>query len=1392
MNEKEYNQLRSKYFDSILYEPFKQNDPILICENIGTGFGKSYGVLDKYLKLVSNDLKKSNVKSALDLSNSGFTNFWFTTPQKNQISLDKELIDYSDELGVRKVYVYAEGDLKELDFQGYLNGIKKTNLDRYNDWVNTLLKDRKSIYISNAKRIRDNINKVLEYTHRIVNEDIEKNERDRIEREIEVSKKEILNLFRKIIEQKLNISAIGINMQEGDRVFATVKNLLDSKREEDLLFADLVQYFMPINIGLLSPTIFLSTSDKFIKSFSTIGVNKSKPHNLIRRDLDAESLIGNKREIKNQSNLYLSKSNQTQINYIKGREGFFEESNYWSYPSRGINFIIVLDEEHEVYDKMLQKCIKDVIDDKTTVSYLLSTICDIYEQVQEQRKLDSISEEERLLYIDTEYSEFHKEKEQLIASIVLNYEKCFPKQRFSGFEGLGFLLRPFRENIDRIEVSENEKSQIARITENVFSFSQKIFISKGELENIRFADERMRKRKGRASLYYSSEGKENPDPSLNDFIKLLLSVAISVIDKKIMTDDFKKWLKKEVKDEENGKKEGDNRGGSLVNFSDRVNNNKDTILGVFEAKIEEENVLIDYYLTYFCPKLIFKMEKMKTTGITKDAIRKIYVDFKIDLITELPEIKILRLLEGTKNKIVTLSATSGIKHHYADQFSREFMRRFIGMFSIKMKEFSDEELLMVERMRDFRLQNRNVHFNIYDDVGLFPETEESQVLNNRCLDFKSRIDNTTISYNLLGSKETLVDDLKEGAFADRVRYESLMKSSDAIFSAISQDQDAIILSIRNLMIKVLDSWAKEVLRSENKYKQFRVLNEEEIEVSHKSNSVKSGLVKGFEFEIGKKKIRIILFDAKRGRDYRLKEWCKKKSDNEHIVIISSIKSAGTGLNFITNNVQLEEEKDFNRLTLIDHIFYSSIFGKDKQDHWSSKNCLILMKSIAEGKTEVTLDEFKKNLNTRGNEILQEVDSIVKLLTVIQFIGRGERRDSTMETQVDLMEETLMLALGVFYRQSSLDDEWLLKLSMLNYEFLNYCKRVEKRISFQSEEERLKFTQSIDETSFNAWVFTNEKMPNFIRETRSDNESKRVLYRNFNEAFRDKHCFIDPEIYIENLKLNFPKIVSYINSFYVNTEDLSVENIYFYVTNIVRKNQFDEQFKFLSLSDINDKNKDSRNRVYNPTEILFGGITSTRYSDDPILNKITNIIDGWKKKTKDKFNKYVPNPNFIHHIKGNIGEALVHKVIELYQSELDISHNKIISYNELDSVLDYRLYEQFDIYIEQQSELLGKRLICVDVKNWSRNISDPSRHIDATGNAHKKASKIQRLTKGLGYKQILFFYINSRHEDNEHKIEQNTHELNDNRVYFLNLFESDPYRNNQNINELFKRKVIYGE
>jgi len=97
---------------SYLYDTHSKNNPSITYSSDGTGTGKSYSVINSFIK--ETDME--------DIA-FGHRNLLFLTPQKAQIDIDKSLVEDAKNKGIKLLSFLAQGDISNIKFKNWVTGV---------------------------------------------------------------------------------------------------------------------------------------------------------------------------------------------------------------------------------------------------------------------------------------------------------------------------------------------------------------------------------------------------------------------------------------------------------------------------------------------------------------------------------------------------------------------------------------------------------------------------------------------------------------------------------------------------------------------------------------------------------------------------------------------------------------------------------------------------------------------------------------------------------------------------------------------------------------------------------------------------------------------------------------------------------------------------------------------------------------------------------------------------------------------------------------------------------------------------------------------------------------------------------------------------------------------
>ena len=573
---------------------------------------------------------------------------------------------------------------------------------------------------------------------------------------------------------------------------------------------------------------------------------------------------------------------------------------------------------------------------------------------------------------------------------------------------------------------------------------------------------------------------------------------------------------------------------------------------------------------------------------------------------------------------------------------------------------------------------------------------------------------------------------------------------NSILDASFDEKNTLVLSNTNYLISAIRKYLKTPSgASERKIKIIENTNDFVLEYKPFDNGVT---------------LRIILFNAEADREVDIKEYTKLYDVSMKIVFISSYASAGTGLNYFSNYICEKTganiEEDFERLVLVNMPHYTEI--KDSSGLNSIDNFILLLKYYSKlSNTTKKLKDFDTNLiNSENYEILMDEHNLSIFKTILQAIGRIERKDTRLNSEIYLPEELISLCTMQFILLSNKENETMINsMSLLNTEFMKYCYNRSKRHMFNSNEERLEFENEVESNGELVKTFIGKLI---MKEELDKFRNGKITDISINEALRDINLVINPEQAIEDLKKN---------AFVVDNEYEDIIDL-FYIDTYSEKLIDIEICKTKSsnrkLTDI--KKGCSRYTPYEQIIPSYNGMVfrNTNSIAYRVLNKYVGI---------NHSQRYIPNPYLIPLLIGNMGEAIFKDV--LIEKEVDY-----LSVEEIRNELSPVLYELFDYYIVKDGEL-----ICIDVKNWSTKVDKKDASLKTISWADKKISTIKKLV-GTKFENIHFLYVNTKIEENELNVRS---EKNKDNIYFLNLFKAtDEYKHKNEGKITITSKIILND
>jgi hypothetical protein len=176
-------------------------------------------------------------------------------------------------------------------------------------------------------------------------------------------------------------------------------------------------------------------------------------------------------------------------------------------------------------------------------------------------------------------------------------------------------------------------------------------------------------------------------------------------------------------------------------------------------------------------------------------------------------------------------------------------------------------------------------------------------------------------------------------------------------------------------------------------------------------------------------------------------------------------------------------------------------------------------------------------------------------------------------------------------------------------------------------------------------------------------------------------------------------------------------------------------------------------VYRPYESAVPEYTNTLSAAHG--DTACGLINGIWNLNKDDQSLPLPHPAMLPLIKGNVGEDLFRSFMALY----GLNPMKLET---LFTEFSPKAYELFDSYI-----LKGKKLLCVDVKNWSSHLEDGEQSTELVDKAVGKRDTLIKICEKFGYEPV-FIYVNARYDRNGHNTMS---EFNKGQpIHYMNLFK----------------------
>lgn len=1327
---------------SQLYHVHERDGAEVIFSSDGTGFGKSYGVIQGYVEYLERFAKKQ--KSDDLFPEGGFTNLLFMSPQKSQIDLDSSQKDKILAAGGEFICVLSRKDIAELDFMDWASGLK--NRDRYIQWYQGA-KDSK--YIGSAMRSLnyhvsqiDRCEEQLEKLSRYLSQDSDY-EKEIIEEQLKNCRHSIRNTIESACKllfgpdnQKASIEEYirrGLQArQERMQSVATVRKSGKPELSVHEVYLELIKQVLPFEVCQYRPSVLLMTTNKFDTSTYRLAPRK-RGEGVRFQPVSFDLLIGGKLTPKDpQISTVAAAGHSKQVAYL--RDEHFKPNPDCPFRQKNIRFTVIIDELHEAYTRLEETCHVKLITPENNLAHVISVAGRIHSAVLSLERRNKPKEAQ---------TTFEQEMVKFITTLRnLLAEKC----ELSSDTTLGSMLEMFRDQLGAFEVNGAAAERIISITRNVFSFNPKMYVNEEGLKRIR-----MRHSEGditRTELYYEVENDVNDtNPTLHDLFQLV-SVILAACSN-ITNRHFKGWVKN------GGQDNASSQNIPLGQFVDAANNVAGVVRHIFD-RTTDENLLIDHFYTYLQPKTVFTMTPItELKYVNTGAERTIILAFEMDLIQELPEVMLLRLLTSTHNKVIGLSATSGFSHTKNGNFNRQFLRRYSRDLGYRVVEREKHDIDTLKTLRKLRAKIRNVHFNVFDN-----EQEELTDIHQNGELFRKIY---TLFFDAL--KTPL-----EYALKSTYKRRQYRRELEALLLAAYEGKNSLILSLSGAFKRAfISAWRTHQTTWRQQYGMCSRCDEK------MDNDKKHDQILTFTPFKGRHSVHLVFFDSPLANIEDIKQETYIQDSNTVLVLMSSYKSAGTGLNYFVkyhggdlNDTSVPRlDVDFQRLVLINSSYYSEV--KDSSSNLNTlPNYMTVLKHYADDDITVhRLADFSVNFAQGENYRLLMAEHDMSLFkVVIQAVGRVERRDTLLKTEVFLPRDVFFNTSFQFATLCEDPNNEVVaeSMSLLNYRLMEECKKLSRSQSLSNAEQRDAFERTIVANGRRIDTVHKRVLKNdWINRVRAGN----VDYLTLCNLFRDPDSFTDPQRWLEKLQAN--------PLYAANKQMQSIHDALF-----IDRQQGNQTIllchkrgpnglihsDYSALSDFS-----GGARVYQPELTLF-----PQYRNDVDFtpgNLVGELISECDKIQKRAFKKWVPNPKLVPLLKGNVGEYLFDKVLKRY-GVMPLTDQQVFER------LTPQVYEFFDRFIE-----VGNDLICIDVKRWATQLDDVIRAEETLEKSSNKISQIcnianlkantdgqiqlQSILTGR-YDRLRFLYLNVAYSQNPNNLMWQDNK--DHTIHYLNLLQTD--------------------
>lgn len=1264
------NSLRAKV--SGLYDSYATQNPAIVYSNDGTGTGKSYSVIDQYVE-----------HTHPDNTGAGHRNLVFITPQKAQIKFDKSTIQKAEVKGIPFVGLYSRLDFSDLDFRHWVTGVRTEDL--FQSWVKAL--SGVSAYAESLLLLDSSVKHLKHCNAQITRLEKEGDliNLKRIEEDQERMKSNIHKATR-------DMATIALNDPKVDPARGA-NHYYQSNDARDKVIASILDHYAPLERAKFMPCILMATTKKFI---TTTPVARRSKNGFSFSNQPFDYVVGKKLDLRSEDGVKEANGKPfgEQVDFIRNEFFQFDEDNHFL--QHNIAFTIIIDEEHIAHDQILDDKHSTLFDKDIRIAHVFAAVYRIMNRAKHTDPANPSG-----LVLEKACQDFHDEVMHLFST------KC--QSTFS----IDHIITMFKDNFGDMLIDGKDVEQVVNICKNVFSVTPKRFFNENGLKKIRvksFAGD------SECRIYYDDDvDGDDPNPTMHDVMQAILCIfaaCAKIEDSKLIT-----FL---------GYNRDNSQNSLLSNFINTARRNRGCIESMF-SRVDDEEILINEFFTYFTPKIVFSLEKIDDIPLPPSALENaIYVGFKVELFEELPEVSVMRMLHGTDNTMITLSATSGFYGSFSGNYARPVLAKFGHSHTPENLGFNSVSRLLTDTkalttLREARNELRSVAIHTFQDGDRsgVSKAQRGQVFDECLAVWRKPLQAAMFGKN-------------------KYRVRELNRQVETLLMCAWDAKNTLALALSNDFSQTFREYLKGTTVPLGRFRPLRSDNKI-FEIQPFDNGVT---------------VRVILFDSDLNKDCVIDDFMTA-DEHTKIAFFSSYRTAGTGLNLFLKDKAEDLDEDFERLVLINSPFYSTV--KTPQGLNTAINHILALKHYASNSQALTLAEFDKLLRSpEVKRLLMDEHYLSVLKDIMQAIGRIERRDTYTGTEIYLPDSLVEDISLQFSRVNTPANAMLINsMSLLNTHLMEYCIREMASQSFANDQERDDFSHRITNASKQIDYF----LGSFLRKQvlaaarKGDRQAAEL-----NEMLRSMDCIENPARFVERIKKHplvqkNPVFSTIIDGFYIQMPEAQKHVKLCWARGMKR-----------GLTDFA-----AGSQVYRPYDMVipeYTNLLSFDKHDTPSM-----VINRLWDTNREASAMALPNPELLPLIKGNVGEHM----FKQFLGQIGVT---AMSLDTLFTTFEPQAYELFDEYV-----LNGNNLLCIDVKNWGSQLEDSDLSEELVAKAIGKRQTLIELCDRHGYTPR-FVYVNTHYDLNARNTEQEFSKGEP--IHYMNLFKvGSRYRASKKNNQISK-------